>query len=56
MNSREKPQILLYSTPQGNVNVEVTIQDETVWASQKEMSELFGVNVPAISKHLKNIF
>jgi len=48
--------IIFYSTPAGNVNVEVIYNDETFWLTQKRMSELFGVDVPAISKHLNNIF
>jgi hypothetical protein len=38
------------------VKVEVILNNETVWLSQKSIAQLFGVNVPAISKHLKNIF
>ncbi len=48
--------ILLYTTPNGGVRVEVFIVGETVWLTQKAIAALFGVNVPAISKHLKNIF
>lgn len=48
--------ILLYTTPDGAVRVDVLYQDETVWLTQKRMAELFEVQVPAISKHLKNIF
>ena len=48
--------IILYTTPNGTVRVEVFIQGETVWLTQKALAELFGVKVPAISKHLKNIF
>ncbi|MDR0322718.1 MAG: virulence RhuM family protein [Treponema sp.] len=55
-NIKKKPLFLIYTTPQGDVNVEVTIKDETIWVTQKIMAELFGVQVPAISKHLKNIF
>ncbi|RAI94768.1 virulence RhuM family protein [Algoriphagus yeomjeoni] len=47
---------LLYTAPSGEVRVQVFLQDESVWLTQKAMSELFGVNVPAISKHLTNIF
>jgi hypothetical protein len=47
---------LLYSTPNGKTNVEVILNDETVWLYQKSIAQLFGVQVPAISKHLKNIF
>jgi hypothetical protein len=49
-------QIIFYSTPQGNVKVEVIFEGETFWLTQKAMANLFGVAVPAISKHLKNIF
>ena len=48
--------ILFYSTQQGNVHVEVVYNNETFWLTQKAMALLFGVEVPAISKHLKNIF
>jgi len=47
---------LLYSTPQENVKIDVVIKDETIWLTQKAMAMLFGVNQPAISKHLTNIF
>lgn len=49
-------QFLIYNTPQEGIKVDVAIKDETIWLTQKAMSELFGVQVPAISKHLKNIF
>lgn len=48
--------IILYTTPNGTVRVEVFIQGETVWLTQKALAELFGVKVPAIAKHLANIF
>jgi len=47
---------LIYTGNDGNVNVEVFLKDETVWLTQKAMAELFGVKIPAISKHLSNIF
>ena len=49
-------QFLIYSTPEENVLVDVVVNDENIWVTQKAMAELFGVKVPAISKHLKNIF
>lgn len=49
-------QFLIYSTPKENVLVDVVVKDENIWVTQKAMAELFGVKVPAISKHLKNIF
>jgi hypothetical protein len=47
---------ILYTTPEGDVNLHVTIQDETIWLTQKMMSELFGVDVRTVSEHLQNIF
>ena len=49
-------EILLYKTANQDIKLEVLIQDETIWLNQKQISELFDVKVPAISKHLKNIF
>lgn len=46
-------QFLIY---EDDSRVEVIVQDETLWATQKTISKLFDVGVPAISKHLKNIF
>lgn len=47
---------LLYNLPDSDGQVQAIVQDETIWLTQKAMAELFGVQVPAISKHLKNIF
>ena len=55
----EQPQfndILLYTTTQGKVKVEVLYEDETFWLSQKRMAELFGVESHTITYHLKEIF
>jgi len=49
-------EIILYKTEDGAVKIDTIFQNETIWLSQNSMAELFGVNVPAISKHLKNIF
>ena len=49
-------QFLIYNTPEENVSVNAVIKDETIWLTQKAMAELFGVGVPAISKHLANIY
>lgn len=49
-------QFLLYHTPEFNTKINVVVKDETIWLTQKAMAELFDVKVPAISKHLKNIF
>ncbi len=54
--SKENNQLIFYSTPQGNVKVEVVFESETFWLSQKRMAELFGVDVRTVNEHLKNIF
>ena len=46
-------QFLMY---EADAKIEVIVKDETIWATQKAIAKLFGVGVPAISKHLKNIF
>lgn len=61
----KKPQIikqntftefLLYTTPNGKVKVEIFLRDENIWLTQAKIAMLFGVGIPAINKHLKNIF
>jgi len=47
---------LIYKSTEEDVSVDAVVRDETIWLSQKGMAELFGVQVPAISKHLKSIF
>lgn len=49
-------QFLFYASTEGDVRVQVIAKDETVWASQKGMAEIFGVEVPTISYHLKEIY
>lgn len=46
-------EMVLYRTEDDNVTVSALIKDETIWITQKAMAELFGVQKPAISKHLK---
>ena len=52
----EEVKFLLYSYLEGDINIGVIIKDDTLWLTQKSMAELFGVGVPAISKHLKKIY
>ncbi len=47
---------VIFQTKSGKVNIEVFFQDNTLWLTQKKIAELFEVNTPAVSKHLKNIF
>lgn len=49
-------QFILYNLPDEGGKVQVIIRDETLWCTQKAMSQLFGVDRTVISKHLKNIF
>ena len=52
----ELTEFLLYTTPSNEIKVEIFMHDESVWLPQKRMAELFGVQRPSITKHLKNIF
>lgn len=47
---------ILYTSPNGEIKLDVYIQDETLWLTQKMIAQLFNVEVPAVSKHLSNIF
>jgi len=49
-------EIILYRTPEGDKKVEIMYQDENFWLTQKGIAQLFNVKVPAVSKHLNNIF
>ena len=49
-------EILLYTTPDGAVRVEVAFEDETFWLTQRKIAELFGVDIRTVNEHLKNIF
>ena len=49
-------EFLLYKTDKGDIKVDVLLQNETIWLPQSKIAELFKVKIPAISKHLKNIF
>ena len=52
----KESEIIFYQGEDGNIKIEVFYHDESFWMTQKKMSELFGVQRPAITKHLKNIF
>ena len=52
---QQENEIILYQ-PDSTVSIEVRLLDETVWLTQQQIADLFGVKQPAISKHLKNIF
>ncbi len=48
--------IIIYTTSDGTTDLEVRLENETIWLTQAQIAELFGVKQPAVSKHLKNIF
>jgi len=52
----DKGEIIIYQTPDGTTYLDVRLEDETIWLTQAQIAVLFGVKVPAISKHLKNIY
>ncbi len=52
----ELTDFLLYTAPNGNINVEAFLHNETIWLSQKKIAELFGVDVTTINEHIKNIY
>ncbi len=47
---------ILYTTPNGEIKVEVMLKGETIWMSQKKMAELFGVDVRTVNEHIQNIY
>jgi len=49
-------EIILYKTVDGAVKIDTIFQNETIWLTQRSMADLFDVKIPAVSKHLKNIF
>ena len=48
--------MILYHSEEGDVSINAYIVDDNIWITQKAMSEIFGVDVSSISRHLKNIF
>lgn len=56
METNNETKLVIYKTPNGETQLDVTVHGETIWLTQRQIAELFGTKVPAISKHLKNIF
>jgi hypothetical protein len=52
----QQQHFILYTSTDGKVNVDVVLQDETVWITQKAMGQLFGVESHTITYHLKEIY
>lgn len=51
-----KGKIIIYTSSDGSVSLDVKLENDTIWLTQKSMAELFGVKVPAINKHINNIY
>ena len=56
MSNLEIKETYLYKTSEEIVTAEVNLSEDTIWATQKEIAKLFGVSIPTINEHLKNIF
>ena len=52
----EENKIVIYQTEDGQMQIDVRLENETVWLTQQQIAELFGTQRPAITKHLKNIY
>lgn len=52
----EDGKIIIYKTPDGDTVLDVTLENDTIWLTQKQIAELFGIQRPAVTKHLSNIF
>ena len=55
-NFEKQMEMILYHSEEGDVSINAYIVDDNIWVTQKAMSEIFGVGVATVSKHLKNIF
>ena len=51
-----KGKIVIYTSNDGSVSLDVKLEQDTIWLTQKAMAELFGVKIPAINKHINNIY
>jgi hypothetical protein len=49
-------EIIIYQTPEGDTNLDVRLENETIWLTQAQIAVLFGTKRPAITKHLNNIY
>lgn len=54
-NLMETDQIIIYQTKNGETAIDVKLENETIWLSQKQIAQLFGTKIPAINKHINNI-
>jgi hypothetical protein len=55
-DGRNRSELLIYQTNDGNTRIEVRLENETVWLSQKLMAELFQVSIPTVNEHIRNLY
>ncbi len=56
MDNKSKGEIIIYTSDDGKISLDTKLENDTIWLTQKDMAELFGVKTPAINKHLNNIY
>ena len=56
LNAPQRGEIILYQTADGRTKIDVKLENETVWLTQAQIAALMGTNVPAILKHISNIY
>lgn len=56
MENDDKGQIIIYQTDNGKINIDVLLEDETVWLTQQQMSELFQTSRTNVVEHIKHIY
>lgn len=54
--NKSKGEIIIYTSEDGKISLDTKLENNTIWLTQKDMAELFGVKIPAINKHLNNIY
>lgn len=55
MTRQSLDEIILYKSPDGSTRLEVSLHEDTIWLAQSQLAEMFDVNVPAVSKHVRNM-
>lgn len=56
MENDDKGQIIIYQTDNGKINIDVLLEDETVWLTQQQMSELFQTSITNVVEHIKHVY
>ena len=56
MENNDKGQIIIYQSEDGQTNIDVLLEDETVWLTQQQMSELFQISRTNVVEHIKHIY